>query len=215
MAGTLTSLLADFSSSVVDDASGISLLRAVKVMPEAAPEPQQPSIIDRQAELIKSVEARVRAEERETARKELEDAIAVERARHLEDMDHQRTAWTEQQSQAMSAQISEAIGQLEANISERVANILVPFVADAYRAQSLAEFKGLLGTLLSGRDASLLKISGPDDLLSAMKIHLRHYGSSIEFIPGEHIEISAKAQDTIVQTQLNSWSARLAQALEG
>lgn len=214
MAGTLTSLLADFSSSVADRPSGIGLLRAAKVMPETAPEPPPP-VVDRQAELIKSLEAKVRTEEREAARKELEAAIAAERARHLEDLDHQRTVWIEQQSQAMAAQVSEAIGQLEANISERVANILRPFVTDAYRAQSLAEFKDLLGVLLSGRDASLLKIAGPDDLLSAMKTHLRSYGSSIEFIPSEHIEISAKAQDTIVQTQLNSWSVRLAQALEG
>lgn len=214
MAGTLTSLLADFSSLIVEDHSGICLLRAVKVMPESAPEPPPPAV-DRQAELIKSIEARVRAEERETARKELEDAIATERARHLKELDHQRTLWIEQQSQTISDQITEAIGQLEANISDRVANILRPFVADAYRAQSLAEFKELLETLLSGRDASLLKISGPDDLLTVMKTHLRHYGDSIEFIPSEHIEISAKAQDTIVQTQLNSWSVRLAQALEG
>jgi predicted nucleic acid-binding protein len=215
MAVTLTSLLADFSNSVGDSPSGIGLLRAVKVMPEAAPEPQQQPAVDRQAELIRSVEAKVRAEEREAARKELETAIAAERARHLDELDHQRIVWVEQQSEAMAAQVTNAIEQLEANISERVANILRPFLADAYRAQSLAEFKDHLETLLSGRDAGLLKISGPDDLLSAMQIHLRRYGSSIEFIPSEHIEISAKAQDTIVQTQLNSWSARLAQALEG
>jgi hypothetical protein len=214
MAGTIASLLADFSSPIARESSGIGLLRAAKVTPETDPEPQQP-VVDRHAEFIKSVEARVRAEEREIARKEFEDAIAAEKVRHLEDMNDQRTIWVEQQALQMSAQIATAVERIEANLSERIANILRPFVSEAFRQQTLAEFKDVLTTLLSGRDASFLKISGPDDLLSAMKSHLGHYESSIEFFSSEHVEIRVATQDTLVQTQLNSWSVRLAQALEG
>jgi hypothetical protein len=213
MAGTLVSLLADFSSPVPGEASGIGLLRAVKVAPETAPEPQQPGV-DRQAELIRLVEARVRTEEREAARKELEDAIAAEKARHLEELNDQRVIWVEQQALQLSAQISTAVEGIEANLSERVANILRPFVSEAFRQQTLAEFKDVLATLLSSRGASPLRISGPADLLSAMKSNLGQYESAIEFLPGEHVEVSVVAQDTIAQTQLNSWSVRLAQALE-
>jgi hypothetical protein len=214
MAGTIASLLADFSSPIARESSGIGLLRAAKVTPVTDPEPQQP-VVDGQAEFIKSVEARVRAEEREIARKEFEDAIAAEKARHLEDMNDQRTIWVEQQALQMSAQIATAVEHIEANLSERIANILRPFVSESFRQQTLAEFKDVLTTLLSGRDASLLKISGPEDLLAVMKSHLERYGSSIEFLPSELVEMSVIAQDTLVQTQLNSWSVRLAQALEG
>jgi hypothetical protein len=214
MAGTLVSLLPNFSNPIAGEASGIGLLRAVKVVPEANPVPQQP-VADRQAELIRLAEARVRAEEREAARKELEDAIAAEKVRYLEDLNDQRTIWVEQQALQLSAQISAAVDRLEANISERVANTIRPFVSEAFRQQTLAEFKDVLATLLSGRDASLLKISGPEDLLTAMKSHLGHYESSIEFFSSEHVEIRVATQDTLVQTQLNSWSDRLAQALEG
>ncbi|WP_404287558.1 hypothetical protein ACD578_19115 [Microvirga sp. RSM25] len=214
MAGTIASLLADFSSPIARESSGIGLLRAAKVTPETDPEPQQP-VVDRHAEFIKSVEARVRAEEREIARKEFEDAIAAEKVRHLEDMNDQRTIWVEQQALQMSAQIATALERIEANLSERIANILRPFVSEAFRQQTLAEFKDVLATLLSGRDASLLKISGPKDLLTAMKSHLGHYENSIEFFSSEHVEIRVATQDTLVQTQLNSWSVRLAQALEG
>jgi hypothetical protein len=48
-----------------------------------------------------------------------------------------------------------------------------------------------------------------------MKSHLGHYENSIEFFSSEHVEIRVATQDTLVQTQLNSWSVRLAQALEG
>lgn len=213
MAGTIVSLLADFSSPVGRESSGIGLLRAVKVTPDADPEPQQP-VVDRQAELIKSVETRIRAEEREIARKELDDAIAAEKARHLDDMNDQRAIWLEQQALQMSAQISAAVERIETNLSERIANILRPFVSEAFRQQTLAELKDVLATLLSGRGAGLLRISGPEELLSVMKFHLGHYEGSIEFSPGEHVEVGVAAQDTLVQTQLNSWAARLAQALE-
>ncbi|QRM30136.1 hypothetical protein [Microvirga sp. VF16] len=129
-------------------------------------------------------------------------------------MNDQRTIWVEQQALQMSAQISAAVERIEENLSERVANILRPFVSEAFRQQTLAEFKDVLAALLSGRDARLLRISGPEDLLSTMKSHLGHYESLIEFLPSEHVEVSAVAQDTLVQTQLHSWSVRLAQALE-
>lgn len=214
MAGTIASLLADFSTPAARESSGIGLLRSVKVVPDRDPEPPKP-VVDRQAELIKSIEARVRDEERETARRELKDALASENARHEEEMNVQRTIWVEQQAMQMSAQISTAIERIEADLSERIANILRPFVSDAFRQQTLTEFREVLATLLSGRDAGLIKISGPEDLLLAMKPHLGQRESSIEFLSGEHVEVSVIAQDTHVQTQLGSWSVRLAQALEG
>jgi hypothetical protein len=215
MAGTLASLLADFSNPAVGAPAGISLLRTVKVAPEPSPEPPQSPAVDRNAEIVTSVEARVRAEERETARKELEDAIAAEKVRHREDMNEQRAIWVEQQALHLSAQISAAVDRLQADLSDKVASILRPFVAEAFRRQTLAEFKEVLATLLSGRDAGLLKVSGPEDLLAALQASLGHSENMIEFTPGEHVEVSVTAQDTLAQTQLNAWSVRLSQALEG
>lgn len=214
MAGTIASLLADFSSPAAGAPSGISLLRSVKIAPEPSPEEPLPPAVDRQEEIVRSAEARVRAEERANARKELEDAIAAEKARHAEDLSEQRTIWVEQQALQLSAQISAALDRIEADLAERVANILRPFVTEAFRRQTLDEFREVIATLLSGRDASLLKVSGSDDLLSALQGHLGRYGTLVEFLPGEHLEVSVMAQDTLVRTQLNSWSVRMSQALE-
>ncbi|EIM24930.1 hypothetical protein [Microvirga lotononidis] len=215
MAGTLASLLADFSSPPAGAPSGISLLRTIKVAPEPTPESPPPPAVDRHAEIVTSVEARVRTEEREAARRELEDAIAAERARYLEDMNEKRAIWVEQQALQLSSQIAATLDRLEADLSAKVANILRPFVAEAFRQQALAEFKEVLATLLSGSNARLLNVSGPEDLLMALQGSLGPSRNMIEFTPGEHVEVSVKAQDTLAQTQLNAWSARLFQALEG
>ena len=215
MAGTLASLLTDFSSPAAGAPSGISLLRTVKVAPEPSPEPPQAPVVDRHAEIAASVEARVRAEERERARKELEDALAAEQARHLEDVSEQRLLWVEQQALQLSSQISQAVESIESDLSEKVANILRPFVAEAFRQQALADFKEVLATLLSGNDARLLRVSGPEDLIAALQTRLGPSRDLIEFSPGEHVEVSVMARDTLAQTQLNAWSTKLSQALEG
>ena len=214
MAATLASLLADFSAPNDGRTSGLELLRTAKIVPDAEPEPQKP-IVDRQAELVRSAEARVRAEERETARKELEEAIVREEVRHAEDMNVQREIWVEQQAMQMSTQIVEALGRIEAVISERTANVLRPLVSEAFRQQSLDELKDVLATLLSDSDVGLIRISGPQDLLSAMRSHLGSHERAIEFSPAETVEVSVIADDTTIQTRLDSWSRRLAQALEG
>src|SRR5690349_12134710 len=149
MAGTIASLLADFSQTVAGEPRGIQLLRTVKAELQPGPSPQQQPVVDHQAELVRSIEARVTAEEREIADKRLEEALAAERARHREELDSQRVIWVEQQAVQMSAQISEAFGGMKASLTEKVANILGPFVSDAFRHQSLAELKEVLDILLS------------------------------------------------------------------
>ena len=59
-----------------------------------------------------------------------------------------------------------------------------------------------------------MKITGPEDLLTALRANLASHEGVIEFVTGDHVEVSLTAQDTIVQTQLESWAARLEQALK-
>ncbi len=59
-----------------------------------------------------------------------------------------------------------------------------------------------------------MKITGPEDLVKALKENLGPHGGAIEFLPGDHVEVSVTARDTTVQTQLRAWSERLEQALK-
>jgi hypothetical protein len=214
MAVTIASLLADFSPKAGGEALGIGLLRAAKAAPEPMPEPPPP-VVDRHAELLKAVEAKVRAEERENARLALEEAVAAERARFEREMQAEREAWVDQQATEITTQLLEGLGRIEALLSERVAGILRPFVSDAMRQKTLEELEMALATVLSGGDSKLVKITGPEDLLLSMKERMGSHGDAIEFCPGAHVEVSVVARDTTLRTQFDSWSSRLKQALEG
>jgi hypothetical protein len=217
MAGVIASLLEDFSPSSEAQSLGIGLLRAVRNTaqpdPASAPAPSPPPV-DRQAELIKSVEARVRAEEREAAQTKLEEAVAAEKARYEDELQAQRVIWVEQHAEQLSTQLVESIGRIEAILSERVANILKPFVSEAFRQQSIAEFREALATLLLGDEPAPMRIVGPEDLIQALRAKLGVHGGAVEFLPGDHVEVSVCARDTIVQTQLGLWAGRLEKALK-
>jgi hypothetical protein len=213
MAGAIASLLEDFSPASRSEPLGIGVLRAVKAAAEPDPVPPPPAV-DRQAELLKALEAKVRAEEREVARQQLEEAVAAEKARYEEDLAAQRVIWVEQQAGQLSALIVEGLGRIEATLSGRVASILKPFISEAFRQRSIAEFNEVLATLLLGEETGTMKIAGPVDLLQTLKQNLGPHGAVIEFLPGDHIEVSVTTRDTTVQTQLRAWSDRLEQVLK-
>jgi hypothetical protein len=213
MPGAIANLLEDFSPAPRSEPLGIGMLRAVKVAAEPDPVSIVPPV-DRQAELIKAVEARVRSEEREAARRQLEEMVAAERVRFDDELAAQRVIWVEQQAGQLSTLIVDGIGRIEATLAERVANILKPFVSEAFRQQSIAEFQQALATLLIGDEAGSMRITGPEDLVQILKSNLGSRGGAIEFLSGDHVEVSVTARDTTVQTQLRAWADRLEQALK-
>ncbi len=214
MAGAIASLLEDFSPEPRSGLMGIGVLRTVKVAPEPDLAPPPPPAVDRQAEIVKALEAKVRAEEREVARQQLEDAVAAEKARYEEELSAQRVIWVEQQTGPLSTLVVEGLGRIEAILSERVANILRPFVSEAFRQRSIVEFREVLATLLLGENTGTMKIVGPEDLLQTLKENLGPHGAAIDFLPGDQIEVSVTTCDTTAQTQLRAWSDRLEQVLK-
>jgi hypothetical protein len=59
-----------------------------------------------------------------------------------------------------------------------------------------------------------MKITGPEDVIMALREKLGAHEGVIEFFPGDHVEVNLTTQDTVVQTQLDSWARSLEQALK-
>jgi len=214
MSGSIANLISDFSDSAAPEGTGIGILRRVRQSPEPETAPAQ-NTIDRQAELIQAVEARVRAEEREAARERLEQALKGEQDRYREELAVQREIWVEQEAQQLSMQIATAIGNLEAVLSERIARILASVIPEALRQSAITEFTEILGVMLSGEAGALLKVSGPSDVLAAIKAGLGAHDGAVEFSPSDAVEVTLIAGDTIVQTQVGAWAERLQTLMAG
>ncbi len=213
MSGSIANLISDFSSPTSADGFGIGILRRVKQVQEEEIV-RVPSAAERQAELIQSVEERVRMEEREAARLRLEEALEQERQRHHEEMAIQRELWVEQEALQLSAQIVKAVGNLETVLSERVTRILAAVIPDALKQKAIAEFTDILGTILSGENAPLLRVRGPEDILSGIKAGMVLREGLVEFTPTDDVEVTLTAGDTTVETQFSAWVERLQTSLK-
>lgn len=208
MPNGIANLISDFSSPTLGDGLGIAILRRVKQVQEAESN-RAPSPEERKAELIQSVSEQVRMEEREAARLRLEQALEEERERHREELATSREIWVQQEALQLSAQIVNAVGNLETVLSEKVARILAAVIPEALKQNAIAEFTEILGTILSGESASLLRVTGPEDMLSAIKAGMALREGLVEFVPTDEVEVTMVAGDTMVQTQLGAWADRL------
>jgi hypothetical protein len=213
MSGGVANVIADFSIPSAPEGFGLGMLRRVKAVVEEEPVQVQ-SAPDRQAELIRTAEAQVRAEEREAARRQLKEALDAEREKHCEELAVQRELWVEQEAAQLSAQIVDSLGNLERILSDRVARILASIIPEALQQKALAEFNEILGTILTGEISTVLKVTGPEDMLKAIQARFAIRDGIIEFVPSDDVDVTLVAGDTTIQTQLNSWSIRLREALK-
>lgn len=208
MPSSIVDLISDFSGPAASEGFGIATLRRVRqaAEPDTAP---IPNAADRQAELMQSFEAQVRAEEREVAREQLARALKTEQDRQREELAVQREIWIEQEARQVASQIINAIDDLESLLSERAARILASVIPEALRQNAITEFNKALSAILAGDVSPLLKVTGPEDLLKGIRDGLVLRDRVVEFVPSDIVEVTLVAGDTTIQTQLGPWVDKL------
>jgi hypothetical protein len=216
MSTALAQILTDFSAPKSQEAAIMALLKPVRspvktgVEPEAQPEVKAKiNPAEERAEAIRRAVEAARDEERTLARTELAQALAAERERSQIELQEQRQVWAATEGAELGARFGEAFTALEAMLSERVANILGPFVAEAFRRQMIDEIGAALKSLLADATAETIVVTGPEDLLSALKASLGDHLGSVEFKVAESVDVSVTAADTAIDTLLKPWSERL------
>lgn len=147
-----------------------------------------------------------REEARAAANAELEFNLAREQHRLEARIAQERETWLAQESETLSRALDEAFSRLESSIAGSVARILKPFVTDALREQAVASLSETLSGLLSDERA-LVRVSGPENLLNALRDKIGTRGASIEFHPGEP-DVRIIADHTVIESRLRSWIER-------
>lgn len=124
----------------------------------------------------------------------------------------ERARWASEQADALSTQLAFAVDLLETRIADTAARILTPFVKAELRRASLDALAESIGTLLSGANQPALRISGPEDLLEALRERLDTGRVAVDWAPGEGAEVTVCANDSVIETELQSWLDRFAGA---
>ena len=158
------------------------------------------------------------ADAREKTRAECEARAEAVLAAALEDrsvkFDEQlatsRREWTEVQAERLIAQVVSASEVLEAKIAAAAARALRPFILESVREQAIADMRNALTKMLANSADPVIQVSGPQDLLDALRDVMSDTALSLSLQPDTTCELRVTADDTVLETQLQEWVSRLA-----
>lgn len=171
------------------------------------PSTPQPPAIDL-AEIKREAMELGRREGEAAARAEFEAQRAQDEERFAQRLVAERAAWCAAQSEPLSAAMRDGLAALEAALCEQLARIVGPFLKDAVRQGAMAELETLMVPLLAREDRPVLKVSGPADLIDALRIRLGDPGACL-FEPADMPDVRVVAGETVLETQISAWLDRL------
>lgn len=139
--------------------------------------------------------------------------LAEERVRSAVRLGEERAKWSDQQAVAIVTGFGAACRELETNIAGSVARILQPFLADAVRDKAVKALIEQISALTCSSPVPVFRISGPGDLLERVRAQLETAGrTGVEYQHADTLEIRVVADQTVIETQMQAWTARLKEA---
>jgi len=164
------------------------------------------------ATTVEDIEARLheafergRQEGFAAARAEGEAALA----RHDGELDQrlqaERVAFQAEGYAKLADHISAGLAEIEARIADGVAHILRPYLSQEQSKRVIQALSETLGRILSSESAALLKISGPEAVLNALRDRLSKHAVEVEYVLEEGVDVTIEAQQTVIRSQLQGW----------
>ncbi len=141
--------------------------------------------------------------------REQDAALAEERDRLREELERQKIEWVEQQSAAISTAISSGLAEFEKEAALAIVNILKPFLIGQIINKITDALTANLNELLARKSDCMFQITGPQNLLDALRGKLSSVGVAIEYTPSEGFDVIVRADHTTIETQLGAWMQAL------
>ncbi|SEN95640.1 hypothetical protein [Bradyrhizobium sp. OK095] len=172
--------------------------------PSPAPEPEAPSV-----NLLDDAYRRGHA----AGVAEADGRVAEERVRSAIRLGEERAKWSDQQAIAIVSGFESACREIETNIASSVARILLPFLADAVRDKAIGSLVEQIAALTGNSPVPVFKVTGPSELLDLVRTQLEaSRRTGIQYEAAETLEVRVVADQTVIETQITTWSERLKEA---
>jgi hypothetical protein len=158
---------------------------------------------------IADAHARGVLEGRAAAQIENDAALARQAAEAAQTLKKDRQRWSETEGARISSLMSDALAELEQRIADQVARCLQQILDDGMRQRAVAQLSTTLDELLRKGDYASISISGPADLLDAMRSKLDASHPRLTFAPSDSADLVITADETILETRIAAWSAAI------
>ncbi|MFI3903189.1 hypothetical protein [Ochrobactrum sp. S1502_03] len=141
---------------------------------------------------------------REDGHKEAEALYAAEKARllraHDDEIEALRAAFSREQANLFAVSLTQALVLLEQNLSQQLAEILMPLYARKLQQDAVESFAERISTLALEGEAP--EIYGPAHLLGSLRQHMDLLPSGCQFIENESGEVSFSFGERVLETRL-------------
>jgi hypothetical protein len=181
---------------------------AVGAQPRANPLTQKPlpaAAVDDVETRLRQAYERGRQEGLAAARVEADAAFASHKDEQSERAEAERVSFQVNECAKLADQIAAGMIEIEERIAETVANILRPYLAQEQTSRVTKALSENLARILSGDSPALLKISGPEFILSVLRDRLSSHPAPVEYSVEEGLDVTVEAQQTIIRSQLQAW----------
>lgn len=137
------------------------------------------------------------------------EAAAARRAQAAEAaLEQAKLAWTEVVATPLATELPRALDALAERLAETTGRLLRPFLEGELRDAASRALIDQIRPLLSGGDGSLIRVSGPAELLATLR-GVFPAGSPVEFTETEAVDVSIVLGETVIETRIAAWVARL------
>jgi len=143
----------------------------------------------------------------------LEARLEGERASFAQQRASERQAWVAEEAEKLAQRLSAGLGELEARIAETTARVLEAFLRAELRRQVIAALRADLEALLSQESGISVSVTGPEDLLQALRDQLSGKACAATYLPNGEPDVRITAGQTILETRLGAWAAKIGEAV--
>jgi hypothetical protein len=116
-----------------------------------------------------------------------------------------RAAWCSEEGERIAEQCKTAILAMEERIAQATARALRPFLTEAVRTRAIDELRATLNDLVARSPGIPLELSGPEDLITAVRAGLAATGTEVSLVPNEASDVQVKAGGSILETRIAAW----------
>ena len=178
--------------------------------PAPPPPPPEPDI---EAQLAEAYHRGVQ-EGLDAAKAEAATARALERAELqkravIEKLDFQMNEYAR-----LSETLAAGFAELERRVAQSAARVLKPLLVEAVAGQIVDELSENVARLTRAGGVGLIKVRGPERLLSALKDKIEALAVDVEYVEDEGVEITVSAQATEIRSELASWAKLIEDIVE-
>ena len=146
----------------------------------------------------------------------LEATVAGLGEQHALELAAAREAWVRGEADNLAHQLAAGLRDLETRIADATARVLAPLLRAEVVRQAITDLNSELARLLANAADVSLSISGPEDLLQALRVQLADQLAgktvSVDYRQSEEPDVRIVAGQTVLETRLGVWAAKIGEA---